>query len=137
MRFIASAVAEETAALTTEEATIIGAIAGLSFGVVITLMLVWYVLRAIADWRIFTKAGEAGWKSLIPFYSSYIEYGICWNGKLGLIYSIVGALVAGFGNGEDASSAFTLLSALLLAGGIVTLVLHAMQSMKLAKAFGK
>jgi hypothetical protein len=40
MRFIASAVAEETAALTTEEATIIGAIAGLSFGVVITLMLV-------------------------------------------------------------------------------------------------
>ncbi len=38
--------------------TIIGA------GIVILLMI-------IADWKLFTKAGEAGWKSLIPIYNIY------------------------------------------------------------------
>ncbi len=31
-----------------------------------------YVLLIIAWWKIFTKAGEAGWKSLIPIYNTYI-----------------------------------------------------------------
>ena len=31
-----------------------------------------YVLLVIANWKIFTKAGEAGWKSIIPFYNLYI-----------------------------------------------------------------
>ena len=31
------------------------------------------VLVLIATWKIFVKAGERGWKSLIPFYSVYIQ----------------------------------------------------------------
>ena len=31
------------------------------------------VLILIATWKIFVKAGEKGWKSLIPFYSMYIQ----------------------------------------------------------------
>ena len=31
-----------------------------------------YVLLIVANWKIFTKAGEAGWKSLIPFYNLYV-----------------------------------------------------------------
>lgn len=31
-----------------------------------------YVLTVIAWWRIFSKAGEPGWKSLIPFYNLFI-----------------------------------------------------------------
>ena len=27
---------------------------------------VWWLLHVVAAWRIFTKAGEAGWKSIIP-----------------------------------------------------------------------
>ena len=34
------------------------------------------VFTIIANWKIFTKAGEAGWKSLIPIYSSVILYRI-------------------------------------------------------------
>lgn len=30
------------------------------------------LLMIIADWKLFTKAGEAGWKSLIPIYNIYI-----------------------------------------------------------------
>ena len=41
-------------------------------GLVMSLMTVWvgwYVLTLVARWRIFDKAGIAGWKSLIPIYS--------------------------------------------------------------------
>lgn len=31
---------------------------------------VWWLLHVVAAWRIFTKAGEAGWKSIIPIYST-------------------------------------------------------------------
>lgn len=29
------------------------------------------IIAIIARWRVFTKAGEAGWKSIIPIYSDY------------------------------------------------------------------
>lgn len=29
------------------------------------MCIAWYVLQVIANWRIFTKAGEKGWKSII------------------------------------------------------------------------
>lgn len=35
-------------------------------GVVLLILLV------VAEWKIFTKAGEKGWKSLIPIYNYYI-----------------------------------------------------------------
>lgn len=45
-----------------------------------------YVLLVIAWWNIFRKAGEAGWKSLIPFYNTYILFQIAWgNGWLFLL----------------------------------------------------
>ena len=45
-----------------------------------------YVLLVIAWWNIFQKAGEAGWKSLIPLYNTYILFQISWgNGWLFLL----------------------------------------------------
>lgn len=40
------------------------------------------VLMIIAQWKIFEKAGEAGWKILIPFYNSYIIFRIAWGKPL-------------------------------------------------------
>ena len=68
-----------------------------------------YVLQVIGWWKIFTKAGEAGWKSLIPFYNLYILFKICWESKyfwyilatvvassiLGGIGGVIGALLSG------------------------------------------
>ena len=31
--------------------------------------IVWYVLQVVAYWKIFTKAGQPGWKSIIPVYN--------------------------------------------------------------------
>ncbi len=35
-----------------------------------------YIFSAIIEWRIFTKAGEPGWKALIPFYSIFVSHHI-------------------------------------------------------------
>lgn len=43
--------------------------AGLFGGLGGLLWLVLFVLYIVALWRIFTKAGEAGWKCLIPIYN--------------------------------------------------------------------
>ena len=51
-------------------ATVIGGI----LGIYSTLRLIYYIFYMIANWRIFSKAGEPGWKSLIPFYNVYTEY---------------------------------------------------------------
>ena len=33
--------------------------------------IVW-ILSIVAMWKIFEKAGEAGWKSIVPFYNIYV-----------------------------------------------------------------
>ena len=32
------------------------------------------LLVYIVSWRVFSKAGVKGWKSLIPFYNGYVQY---------------------------------------------------------------
>ena len=61
----------------------------LGSGVSLVLEIVICVLLVVAMWKIFTKAGEAGWKSLIPFYNTYIFFKIIWgNGWLFLLLLI-------------------------------------------------
>lgn len=38
--------------------------------------LIFYILTVIASWKILTKAGEKGWKALIPIYNVYVLYKI-------------------------------------------------------------
>lgn len=39
--------------------------------VVLVFYAVLTVVLLVAMWKIFTKAGVAGWKSIVPFYNSY------------------------------------------------------------------
>ena len=57
--------------MTNDEAT---SILGLAFGVFVWSMiwLVISIIAIIALWRIFSKAGEAGWKAIIPIYNYYV-----------------------------------------------------------------
>ena len=49
------------------------------------------ILKIVAKWRIFEKAGEYGWASLIPFYNNYIFHEITWeNGWLFLTSYVPG-----------------------------------------------
>ena len=47
-----------------------------TFATTWVLWLIVCVLLIVAQWRIFEKAGEAGWKSIIPFYNQYILFKI-------------------------------------------------------------
>lgn len=99
------------------------------------MILVLYVITVIAYWQIFKKAGEKGWKSLIPLYNSYIMYKISWKTSmfwiviaLGVIYSIL------FGISYSSGSA--IVSVLAYVVDIAVVVIGIMALHKLSKAFG-
>lgn len=75
------------------------------------------VVMIVAQWKIFTKAGEAGWKCLIPIYN------------LAILYKISGLspwLILLF-----------LLSWIPFVGWILIAVLAILQNVKLGQAFGR
>ena len=62
-------------------------------GFVFLLVLAWIVVCIVANWKIFAKAGQPGWGSIIPFYANYIECKIFWgNGWLFLVPIACGLL---------------------------------------------
>lgn len=74
------------------------------------LYLLLCVFMLVCMWKIFAKAGEPGWASIVPFYNLYVEFKITWgNGLFFLLMLIPGV------------------NAVI---GIITMV-------KLAKVFGK
>ena len=66
-------------------------LAGLAAYLIISL--IWYIIMVVANWRIFTKAGEAGWKSIIPFLNTYVVFKIAWNIKM--FWIMMGTLIVG------------------------------------------
>ena len=141
MNLFATALAEELPAdlslalegVTAEEAAIGGTYFGIGLGFAMALLCVWFVFQAIADWKIFTKAGEPGWKSLIPVYNLYVEYDICWNGLMGLLYAAL--LIALNLINYSTAPNWVIVVALVLA--ICALALNIKQSFALARSFGK
>ena len=56
------------------------------------------LITLIAMWKIFKKAGQAGWKVLIPVYSDYIMFKISWKVKyfwIAMLLMFVGGMVVG------------------------------------------
>lgn len=104
-------------------------------GVIVTVGIAMYVISAIAYWQIFKKAGEKGWKALIPVYNSYIIYKISWKTSMFwimLILDIVYAVLAGI----NVSAQSGVLAFLMYAVYIVVLVIGIISIHKLSKAFG-
>lgn len=75
------------------------------------------VVQIIAMWKIFTKAGEAGWKSIVPVYNLITLYKI-----IGLSPWLLFVYLASF---------------IPFVGSIAILVLNIFQNIYLSKSFGK
>ena len=77
---LSSSVGNNTIDSSTRAASILlGSLSGflLFFTVVACIIgLIILVLNIIAMWKIFTKAGQAGWKCLIPIYNTVVLYKI-------------------------------------------------------------
>ncbi len=103
---------------------------GISAIAIVIGVIGWYVLQAVAYWRLFTKSGESGWKSLIPFYNTYIQYKISWEGKwywLFFVFSIIGGTLSNY------TGAALAISVIL---EIAAFVVSCYASYKLSLAFG-
>jgi len=110
------------------------AVAGLFAGSVLLAYLIaaaWYILQVVAYWRIFTKAGRAGWKSIIPIWNVWEQYSLSWEGVYGLLMLALTAVSRLF-----ADSPSTLLSILSGVCSVASAVLYIAGLHKLSRAFG-
>ncbi len=70
------------------------AVIGGFLGFIVFIALAILVLQIVANWKLFTKAGEKGWKAVIPFYNTAILYKISGMSPwLALLY--IGFLIPG------------------------------------------
>lgn len=109
---------------------------GLGVAVLVTLcmlMVVVYVVYVIGMWKAFAKAGEEGWKAIIPIYNMYIMYKISWKTSMFWI-TLALAVVAGIFNALVTVGAFfAVLSSLV---SIALVVISIMLLYKFSKAYG-
>ena len=58
-------------------------------GIYMIVALLIAIFTIVCMWKVFTKAGQPGWASLIPFYNIYVTFEIAWgNGLLFLLMLI-------------------------------------------------
>ena len=103
-------------------------------GMYLIFAFVWWILQIIANWNIFTKAGEAGWKSLIPIYGDYVSYKIAWQTSYFWLSFILGIVASYVSSANLNESIFLTVIATLLR--IVIAVINIIYCVKLSKAFG-
>jgi hypothetical protein len=84
---------EQAFAAPSEGAAAAGIIAGGVMTICI-ISIVFWILLIVARWKIFTKAGEAGWKSIIPIYADYVQWRIGWK-KTGLFWVMILLVIVG------------------------------------------
>lgn len=134
--------------MSTNEAAAAGGFLGATIMMILLFAAVFFVLTVVARWKIFTKAGEEGWKSIIPIYSDYVEWKLSWTNitmfwiSLALVLGgyILGMVSGAFAVTADGSVAAAgggfmgILSSILMIAGCVIMLI---QKFKLFKAFGK
>ena len=105
-------------------------------GMYLMIAFAWWLLQIIANWRIFTKAGEAGWKSIIPIYGDYISYKIAWQPAYFWLTFILG-IVSSYLQGTLETGESLTVYMLVILIKIILVVISIMYSIKLARAFGR
>ena len=126
----------DSTSLTQSEALAAGGILGGMLATYGIVMLVLYVLLIIAWWKIFVKAGEAGWKSLIPIYNIYILCKIIdLNFWIYVIAIPVGLGILSAIAASAGSAALTTIAS--IATIIYTIYIAIVEAIKLGNAFGK
>lgn len=114
-----------------------GLIAGIMMFIVVLIIisLVIELLKLIGTWKMLTKAGESGWKSLIPFYNQWTLCKVAGISPYWVLEIIVVSMINTVLNGILGSNVIS---------GILSLIVYAntiyfwvILSISLAKSFGK
>lgn len=105
-------------------------------GALLTLVgigrIVWFFVSAIGYYKMFQKAGYAGWKAFIPLYSDFICYDFAWKIKAFWLYLVCSLLIY-FLPGSD----YLITGLLTLVCAVICLVLDIKLSLRVARSFGK
>lgn len=136
----------ETVTLTTNEQAALagGVVGGAILGTIFAISIAIFVLYIIANWKIFKKAGEPGWKALIPIYNIYIGFKIVgmksWFWVM-LAISIISSIIMSvnqvniYAENVDFSVMPTAALIPLIVIGIFELIIGVMYCYRLSKAF--
>ena len=99
-----------------------------------TISLIWCIIMIVANWKIFTKAGQPGWMSIIPFLNSFILFKISWNTMM--FWIMVGASAVGGVLNAIAGEEGGILTILALICYLAAAVIGIIHVHKLSKSFG-
>lgn len=105
-------------------------------GIYLVFAFIWWLLQIIANWNIFTKAGEAGWKSIIPVYSDYISYKIAWQPSYFWLVFVLGIITSVANGMADSNGTNTTILLIVSLIRIILAIISILYCIKLSRAFG-
>ena len=105
-------------------------------GIYLVFAFIWWLLHIIANWNIFTKAGEAGWKSIIPVYSDYISYKIAWQPSYFWLVFVLGIITSVANGMADPNGTNTTILLIVSLIRIILAIISILYCIKLSRAFG-
>lgn len=105
---------------------------------IMIFLIVFAIFRIIISWKIFEKAGEPGWKALIPIYNTYIMYKITWNLNMFWVFFGLSCFTSVLSGMSSVMTGNGLILAILnLVVSIVLAAISIVQWVKLGASFGK
>ena len=114
-------------------------ITGMGVGMII-LWIGLVVFGIICMWKIFEKAGEPGWKCLIPFYNAYVYMKIAWEGKyfwFMILIPLIPVIFLAIAASSQSSGMAGFAGFLYIAAAVAVAVIGIIAMVKLSKRFGK
>lgn len=122
------------------DSDIIGSLIGMLAGLWL-IAVVFVVLRIVGRWKMFEKAGIAGWHSIIPFLNQYDWFSMAGFESPWPIIGTAGTAVATVMTGVAASGGSAGVSAmagmLLIVAIVITGIMQIMSFFMIAERFGK
>lgn len=111
---------------------------GLYFSLTAVCVIVAVALVAlfiVAEWRILTKAGEKGWKSLIPFYNIFVSHHIVGMSHAWFIAEVITWIAEAVF--EIVKMPHTVVLVFGIITGVFTVVSELVHIIKICNCFGK
>ena len=97
---------------------------------------IYTVIQVIACWRIFTKAGQQGWKCLVPVLSQYTAFKLAWKPSMFAAAVIIAAADGLFITLASVFAELTfILMWLIMLTSAATLIMYVAFTHKLSRAF--
>lgn len=95
------------------------------------IALVFYVLIVVAHWKIFTKAGQRGWASIIPILNLFVLVKLVKRPMWWAVVITIGLIVGGAPS--DAATVIQVVTAVIALAAAILLIITLFD---LSKAFG-